>query len=136
MYHAYTGHKGAYFGRGMELDARLDAAYIDSAWSEPGGTRFVKSHDWAYVLNDMNQRFPHDWIMLVYKPDLESYAWWYEVGRFQIKYPRYDAYKNLTGMLAEITQQNRCLLEFAFKHKVPWPYVTADWIETAGRFRG
>lgn len=135
VHHAYTGHKGAYFGRGMELEARLHAAYLDAAWSEPGGTKVVKSHDWAYVLHDVKQRFPQDWIMLVYRPDLESYAWWHEVGGFQIKYPRYDAYKNSITMLAEITQQNRCILEFAFKHHVAWHYYTAEWIENTFGYR-
>jgi hypothetical protein len=135
VHHAYTGHKGAYFGRGMELEARLHAAYLDAAWSEPGGTKVVKSHDWAYVLHDVKQRFPQDWIMLVYRPDLESYAWWHEVGGFQIKYPRYDAYKNSITMLAEITQQNRCILEFAFKHHVAWHYFSANWIENTFGYR-
>lgn len=135
VHHSFTGHKGAYFGRGMELEARLDAAYIDAAWSEPGGTKMVKSHDWAYVLPDIKDRFPQNWIMLVYRPDVESFAWWHEVGGFQIKYPCYDAYKNSIGMLGEITQQNRCILEFAYKHQVTWNYFTAAWIENTFGYR-
>jgi hypothetical protein len=61
----YSGHKGAYFGTGMELEAYLDERYIDYAWAEQGGTRIVKSHDWAYKLDLVRQQFPNDWIMLV-----------------------------------------------------------------------
>lgn len=135
LHHAHLGHKGAYFGRGMELEARLDADYIDGAWSQPGGTRIVKAHDWAYVLDEIKARFPDDWIMLVYRPDLEAYAWWHEGGGFQITYPRYDAYKNSIGMLGEITRQNQCLLEFGFKHKATWRYFTGDWIEDTFGYR-
>ncbi len=73
--------------------------------------------------------------MLVYRPDLELYAWWHEVGGFQIKYPRYDVYKNSITMLAEITQQNRFILEFAYDHKSTWNYFTPDWIENTLGYR-
>jgi hypothetical protein len=135
VHHSFTGHQGAYFGRGMELEARLDAAYMDAAWSVPGGTKIVKSHDWAYVLPDIKERFPQDWIMLVYRPDIDSFAWWHEVGGFQIKYPCYDAYKNSIGMLGEITQQNRCILEFAYRHQASWHYFTATWIEKTFEYK-
>ena len=57
-HHSYTGHQGAYFGPGMELECKLDADYVDSAWTEPGGTRLVKSHDWAYMLSNVNRHLP------------------------------------------------------------------------------
>ena len=83
-HHSYTGHQGAYFGPGMELECSFDADHIDTAWTETGGTRLVKSHDWAYVLPEVERHFPDDWIMLVYRPDMASYAWWHEAGGFQI----------------------------------------------------
>ena len=128
-HHQYTGHKGAYFGRGMEFGAILAPDFLDQAWTEPGGTRIVKSHDWAYMLDDIKPRFPNDWVMLVYRPDMSSYAWWHEAGGFQIKYPNYAAYKDSVGMLAEITKQNQCILEHAFKNNCTWHHFTADWIE-------
>lgn len=128
-HHQYTGHKGAYFGEGMEFDALLYPGYIDQAWTEPGGTRLVKSHDWAYKLDNIKKEFPDDWIMLVYRPDMSSYAWWHEAGGFQIKYPCYDAYKDSVGMLAAITRQNQCILEHAYKNNCTWHHFTADWVE-------
>ena len=129
-HHSYTGHQGAYFGPGMELECRLDDQYIDAAWTEPGGTRLVKSHDWAYVLPQVEHYFPKDWIMLVYRPDMASYAWWHEAGGFQIKYPCYDAYQDSTGMLAAITRQNQCILEYAHRKNATWHHFTPEWVKS------
>ena len=128
-HHSYTGHKGAYFGRGMELNATLSLSYIDQAWTEPNGCKLVKSHDWAYKLDEIKYHFPHAWIMLVYRPDMTSYAWWHEAGGFQIKYPCYDAYKDSVGMLAEITAQNKAILEFGMINNCKWEYFTSNWIK-------
>lgn len=134
-HHQYTGHKGAYFGEGMENEAFLNPQYLDQAWAEPGGCRLVKSHDWAYKLELVKEVFPDDWIMLVYRPDMSSYAWWHEAGGFQIKYPCYDAYKDSVGMLAAIARQNQSILEYAYKNNCSWHHFTADWIEQTFGYR-
>lgn len=125
----FTGHKGAYFGHGMEFAPWPDSEYVDSAWTNPGGTRIVKSHDWAYLLDEIKQKFPKDWIMLVYRPDMASYAWWFEAGGFNIKYPNYSHYKDPATMLGEIAKQNAAILEFGQRHNLTWNYFTPDWIE-------
>ena len=128
-HHAFSGHVGAYFGKEMEYDSCLDDSnYLDSAWVTPGGTRLIKSHDWAYKLDDIKALYPNDWIMLVYRPDASSYEWWFEAGGFQISYPNYSWYKNHAKMLAEITIQNNCILEFGHKHNVTWEYFTPQWL--------
>jgi hypothetical protein len=127
-HHTYTGHVGAYFGRSMEFEALADADYIDQAWAEPGGCKLVKSHDWAYKLDYIKQHCADSWIMLVYRPDMSSYAWWHEAGGFQIKYPCYDAYRDSVGMLAEISAQNKAILEFAMINNCKWEYFTSRWI--------
>ncbi len=125
----FTGHKGAYFGTGMEFDSFLNPTYLDSAWLETGGTRVVKSHDWAYKLGLVKEIFPDDWIMLVYRPDMASYTWWHEAGGFNIKYPNYKWYNNSTIMMSEIATQNRNILEFACEKNLTWSYFTLQWIE-------
>ena len=125
----FTGHKGAYFGPGMEFDSVLDPAVLDSAWTQSGGTRIVKSHNWAYKLHDVKETFPNDWIMLVYRPDMPSYTWWHEAGGFNIKYPDYKWYNNSTGMMSEIATQNKKMLEFAHEQDLTWNYFTPRWIE-------
>jgi hypothetical protein len=127
-HHSYTGHKGAYFGPGMEFEPILDGDYIDQAWLEPDGCKLVKSHEWSYYLGEIKEKFPDDWIMMIYRPDMVSYAWWHEAGGFQIQYPNYSAYKNSSNMLSEIMKQNSCILEFGRLNKCKWEYFTSEWI--------
>lgn len=128
-HHAYTGHKGAYFGEGMELEPWIEDNYINSAHITHEGCRLIKSHDWAYGLDKIKETFPEDWIMLVYRPDLDSFAWWHEAGGFQIKYPCYDAYKDSTTMLSAISAQNKAILKFAHKQNATWHYFTESWLK-------
>jgi hypothetical protein len=128
-HNGFTGHKGAYFGEGMEFGPYLNPEYIDSAWSVESGCKIVKSHDWAYKLQAIRKVFPDDWIMLVYRPDIVSYTWWHEAGGFNIKYPNYAAYKNSATMLGKIAEQNECILKFASEHNLTWNYFTSKWIE-------
>lgn len=121
-------HRGAYFGPGMEFDAKLDADYLNQAWTETGGCKIIKSHDWAYDLQAVKDAFPNDWIMLVYRPDMASYAWWFQHGGFKITYAKYDAYENHTKMLGEIATQNDRMLKFAHKHNLTWNYYNQKWI--------
>ena len=126
----FSGHKGAYFGPGMEFEAYLDnPGYLDRAWTEEGGTRLIKSHDWAYVLPDIKRKYPNDWIMLVYRPDMVSFAWWHQAGGFNIKYPSYEAYRDSTTMMAEIARQNQAILDFGFEHDATWNHFSGKWCE-------
>ena len=128
VHHSYTGHKGAYFGPGMEFEPIRDPDYIDQAWIEPQGCKLVKSHEWSYYLGEIRERFPDDWIMMVYRPDMSSYAWWHEAGGFQIKYPNYSQYKNSAIMMSEIMQQNSSILKFGKENKCKWEYFDKQWI--------
>jgi len=127
-HHTFTGHFGAYFGRGMELHPILEAEYIDQAHGDNTGTRLIKSHDWAYKLEEIEQTHTDDWIMLVYRPDMASFAWWHEAGGFQIKYPCYESYKDSTNMMAEIASQNKAILEYACEKNATWEYFTEEWM--------
>lgn len=129
VHHSYTGHKGAYFGPGMEFEPILDSDYIDQAWVEPQGCKLVKSHEWAYNLDQIRTKFPDDWIMMVYRPDMSSYAWWHEAGGFQIKYPNYTSYQNSAIMMSEIMKQNYEILNFGMLNGCKWEYFTSSWIK-------
>jgi hypothetical protein len=123
------GHKGTYFGAGMEFESYLDPTYIDKPWTDTTGCRIIKSHDWAHKLQSIRDVYPTDWIMLVYRPDMTSYAWWHEMGGFNITYPNYTAYKDSATMLGEIAEQNNNILQFASKHDLTWNYFTSKWIK-------
>lgn len=129
MRNGFTGHTGVYFGKGMEYEPYLNPGYIDSAWAINEGTKIVKSHDWAYNLQDIKDIFPDDWIMLVYRPDMASYAWWHQAGGFNIDYPNYTAYQNSETMLGKIAEQNANILKFAHTYDLTWNYFTPKWIE-------
>ena len=126
---AFSGHKGAYFGKKMELHAILDNGYIDQAWLDTGGCKVVKSHDWAYNIRQVHEHAKKngDWVMMVYRPDLSSFAWWHEAGGFKIKYPCYDWYENSTKMLAEIQIQNEAMLSYANEVDAVWRTFTPGW---------
>ena len=130
-HHQFTGHKGAYFGIGMEFEPELSLSYINRAWAKPSqGCKLVKSHDWAdtYKLKLIKKFFPSAWIMMVYRPDQNSFAWWHEAGGFQIKYPNYNAYKDSPTMLSKIIEQNSAILEFGMINNCKWEYFNSTWI--------
>ena len=128
VHSGFTGHQGAYFGRLMEFEARLDESYLTQAWSEPHGTKLIKSHDWAYSLDRLRSVFPKDWIVLVHRPDDVSFDWWKQAGGFGINYPSYAAYQNDTIMQREIAWQNQAILKFAKDNKLTWNLFTSEWI--------
>ena len=128
---AYQGHRGAYFGfkwREMEWEARLDSDYLDSAWSENHDTKIIKCHDWCYMLDEIKEKFPKDWILMTYRPDHDCYAWWFEVGGFNISYPNYQSYKSNAQMLASIIEQNAMMLEWVHKNNYTWQPYTRKWV--------
>jgi hypothetical protein len=112
----------------MEFDARLDESYLNQAWSEPHGTKLIKSHDWAYSLDRLRLVFPKDWIVLVHRPDEASFDWWKHAGGFDINYPSYAAYQNDKIMQREIAWQNQAILKFANDNKLTWHLFTSEWI--------
>lgn len=130
FHNGFTGHKGAYFGRMMEFEAKLDSTYLDSAWAPNSqGTKLVKSHDWAYSLNKIKSTFPDDWIMLVYRDNAVSFKWWKEAGGWDIKYPSYSAYQNDVIMTREIEWQNAAIQEFAKDYNLQWDTFNSTWIK-------
>jgi hypothetical protein len=128
LHNGFTGHKGAYFGRLMEFEAKLDAEYISTAWHQPGGTCLIKSHDWAYSLDKINTLYPTAWIIMIHRPDAESFDWWKSAGGFDITYPSYAAYQNDLIMQREISWQNQAILKFAADHSLVWSKFTSEWI--------
>jgi len=67
--------------------------------------------------------------MLVYRPDMTSFAWWHEAGGFQIKYPSYKWYQDEADMLHEISRNNKLMLKYACKKRATWNYFTSEWIK-------
>ena len=127
----YSGHVGAYFGEGMEFEA--NCSFTDQAYTNPdAGTMLIKSHEWAEDLMGIQiyRCYKHEeWIMLVYRPDLDSLEWWHQAGGFDITYPDYTAYSGPGKMLYEIRRQNAQILKFAHAENLKWSSFNEDWIE-------
>jgi len=129
-HHSFSGHLGVYFGTGWEHNTDLDEQNLDKGFENTQGTRILKSHEWAYCLDEIKETYPNDWIMLVYRPDMSCYSWWHEAGGFTIKYPDYRPYyQNSITMLNEIMKMNQSIFTFSQKHNLQWNHITADWIE-------
>jgi len=123
-------HAGAYFGPGMEHDAIPEE--VHTLYTDPdAGCMLAKSHHWAYMLDSIKQYHCDDgWIMLVYRPDMVSFAWWLMVGGFkEITYPDYSWYGTTERMFYEIQVQNNAMLKFAYENKLVWESFTVEWCE-------
>lgn len=128
-HHGFSGHLGVYFGTGWEHDTSLDAENLDNGFEHTQGTRILKGHEWAYQLDEIRDRYPGAWIMLVYRPDMSCYSWWHEAGGFGITYPDYHPYyRDSANMLGEIARQNRAIMQFAQKYDATWHHITGRWI--------
>jgi hypothetical protein len=122
-------HRGVYFGTGWKADPTLTKENFNQQFNDPSaGTKILKSHEWAYQLDEIYEKFPGQWIMLVYRPSLACFSWWHETGGFQISYPDYKPYyKDSTNMLSEISRMNQAILEFGHKHNASWHPFTRKW---------
>ena len=104
-------HTGAYFDPGMEFGNQRDQ------WDLPFngiGKRIIKSHCFAYELNELKKyKFP---IVMVYRNDIECFNWWKKCGEFNITYPKYTYFENLSSMWFHIQEQNRDIMDFCKKN--------------------
>jgi|TARA_R110002074_G_scaffold196160_4_gene362922 hypothetical protein len=127
----YSGHKGVYFGTGMEFPATLDTDNLNAPYKEKSNKpRLHKSHEWAYVLDDIKEKFPSSNIILVYRSNDLCFEWWKQAGGWDITYPNYDIYENDTVMQSMIKAQNYCILKFAYENNLKWNHTNTDTLMT------
>lgn len=119
VHHDYSGHLGVYYGTGMEFSPILDSNLLDMPYSGVG-CKLHKSHEWSYVLPEITKLFPNDWVILIYRNDVDSFDWWKQAGGWNIKYPSYDYYVNDEGMQKHIKDMNKNILKFAQQKKLNW----------------
>jgi hypothetical protein len=119
----YSGHIDAYFGTGMEFNTSLDQANLNrpfSHWGRSAGCKLLMSHEWPYYFDEIIQKYPNDWIQLVYRENQKSFEWWKQAGGFNITYPNYDWFKDDKTMMDRIEEINHLILDFAQKHALSW----------------
>lgn len=124
----YSGHIDAYFGTGMEFPANpaegglcqtnLNKPF--SSWEKSTGCKLLMSHEWPYYFEEIIQKYPNEWIQLVYRENQKSFEWWKQAGGFNISYPNYSWFKDDFTMMSRIEEINYLILDFAQKHKLTW----------------
>jgi len=121
-HHGFSGHKESYFGSGMEFDCNLDESNLVAPFAKNTTklTKLIMSHEWPYHFDEIQTRYPDSTITLVYRPSEASMDWWLEAGGFNITYPNYEFYCDITGMWEQIEKQNKLILDFAQKHVLQW----------------
>ena len=123
QHHGFSGHKGAYFGTGMEFPAILDTKNLNLPYGRKStGTKLHKSHEWSLMLDDITDLYHRSGIILIYRPDDACFSWWQEAGGFNINYPNYSHYENETKMKENIKKQNDAILKFSHKHNLIWKH--------------
>ena len=137
----FTGHKGAYFGPGMELGSdfhRLEKHYkndvdgflkhCDKAWDGQGvGTKMIKCHQFSYNLWWLYRNIPNANILLVRRGDQACFDWWKQAGGWDITYPNYQWYINDEHMQHYIEIENKMATMFVQRH-TGWENFTERWL--------
>ena len=128
-----NGHRGSYWGPGMGcgedwVDFNFVEPHklqddIDNVFSGTG-PRVVKSHFFArhFNLDYLYNHFPGDYIVLCYRENQKSFAWWSEVMDFsEGHYPDYGpGYTDYNGMRKHIWNENAKITDFAMRKDMQW----------------
>ncbi|MFA6236849.1 MAG: hypothetical protein WC635_05925 [Bacteriovorax sp.] len=137
----FSGHRGMYFGPGMELGKSFDRIAdlsraeileeIDRAYEDKNSEelRVVKAHVFSYQLETLKEKFPESRFMLVWRSDVECIKWWFEIGGFNIQYPKYDWYIDEATIKQRISEENKCIKDFAQKYNLALEPFNAEWIK-------
>ena len=139
----FSGHRGAYWGPGMELgqnfhmlkthyNSNVDGFLkdCDKAWDGHGtGTRMVKCHQFAYNLDWIYNNIPNSNILLVKRDNQKCFDWWKQAGGWEITYPNYEWYVDDSHMRHYIEAENNCSMNFVAKHS-KWETLTESWLSS------
>ena len=119
-------HFGNYFGPGMEYGQRFDTLdrlskpelmeELSRPYASAEGIKLLKSHMFGRHLDHLVALFPEARFVLVHRPDEECLDWWLEAGGFEISFPDYSWYRELSNMKAQIATDNEAITGFLFRH--------------------
>ena len=139
----FSGHKGAYWGPGMELGHefhRLESFYKDDIKSfkqmcdrafddKNSKTKMIKCHQFAYNLDWLHENIPNSNILLVKRGNQECFDWWKQAGGWDISYPNYQWYVDDHHMLHYIEAENKLANDFTEYFADDWENLTEEWLE-------
>lgn len=129
-------HFGAYFDPGMEFGTYFDKidkytkAENENEFNKPfsghSGHRIIKSHIFCNHLDYLKNNWDDMPIIIVQRPDDACLGWWVKCGGFNITYPDYSWYGNLSKMARHIYDQNQGIKKFLMANKtIP---ITNSWL--------
>jgi len=138
----YSGHKGNYYGPGMEYGQWLDKELgtyemwekeINNSFDGPKDQiKVILSHNFSHYLPQMAETFPDSTIILVFRACDPCREWWEEAGGFNITYPNYEWYKGTEGsydkMTHEIYWQNAKISKWQSRLDLGSRKPTKNWL--------
>jgi hypothetical protein len=121
VHHGRIRHLGAFFGRDQEFKADLSYDNLIAPFGDKTGCKIIKSHEWAFTLDEIKIRYPDAWIWLIYRPNDMALNWWNKAGGADIKHPVYGAgYSNFYDSQNEVAKQNEAIMEYAYRKQAVW----------------
>ncbi len=135
-------HHGCYFGPANEYGKKFDCIsenysrdeFVEeclrpfSLYSKP--LKQIKSHWFAYNLDWLWENFKGHHLLLIWKDPEMSHQHWHDIGGWEIKYPNYDWYRNLSSMRDQIKKEADAVLEFADRKNLQFITYNDDWFST------
>jgi len=136
----FSGHKGAYWGPGMELGHNfhsLERFYSDNvsqfkkdcdmAFQEKNSkTKMIKCHQFAYSLDWLKDNIENSQILLVRRGNKECFDWWKEAGGWDISYPNYQWYVDDHHMYHYIEAENKLADDFVKRTGNTWSMFDSE----------
>jgi hypothetical protein len=128
-----ANHRGVYWGPNNEFGEKFDylhdcsKAYLleefNKPFKEPGKIKIIKSHWFSYNLKYLANVFPKAKIVLCYADEADCFYWWHKCGGWGIPYPDYTWYKNDSGMLKQIREENYHILRFCIENNLQLEFM-------------
>jgi hypothetical protein len=130
VHHGKIRHLGVFFGRDQEYKCNLDYANLVAPFRDKDGSKIVKAHEWALMLDEIKEKYPSSWIWLIYRPNDVALNWWNKAGGHDIVHPINGCGpKNFYDSQHEVAKQNEAIMEFGLKHNAVWYHNTPKFYQ-------
>jgi hypothetical protein len=122
-------HLASYFDPGMEFGdefenmSRLSIDELEEEFDRPfrrerkNTAKIIKSHVFSNQLEFLKKNWKEP-IVLVLRSDDACIGWWVKCGEFNITYPNYQYYRDLTNMSKHVWKQNNGIRKFIQNNEV------------------
>jgi hypothetical protein len=134
-----NGHRGSYWGPGMgcgedwkdfnkltleKLQSDIDEVFTGEGYRVIKSHFFARGHNLEWIWNNC----PGDYMFLIYREPVKSFAWWAEVMDFvDDHYPDYrPGYKNYDTMRERIFEESAKIVDFVITKGYSFKHFTAQ----------